>query len=205
MKKRSQARRPAEAPPQRGGVPPNFRETLHWQITQSSWRLTVVNLLAVPTLVVFGILFFGWAALFNRLTLNARYGVNYGVDFVVAIVAMLVLHEALHGLAMVAYGARPRFGILWQALMFYTTAPGYAFRRNDYVVVVLAPLVGLSLLALMGVVVASPSAALLLVGVATLNAAGAVGDIWILSVVLRYPAHAYVMDEKDGLRIFLPA
>jgi len=31
-----------------------------------------------------------------------------------------------------------------------------------------------------------------------------VGDLWITTIVLRYPATAYVIDEKDGIRVFLP-
>jgi hypothetical protein len=39
---------------------------------------------------------------------------------------------------------------------------------------------------------------------AAINAAGAVGDLWISRVVLRYPKESFVMDERDGVRIFLP-
>jgi len=39
---------------------------------------------------------------------------------------------------------------------------------------------------------------------ATINAGGAIGDLWIAKIVLRYPASAYIMDERDGVRVFLP-
>ena len=204
MTDKSQADR-AAVPPGRGAVPANYHEVLDWKITQGSWRLTVVNLIGLVAIVVFGILFFGWAALFRRLGVGPAVGINYLLILLAAIVIMLVAHEMVHGLAMAAFGARPRFGVLWQAMMAYTTAPGYAFRRNEYVVVITSPLVVLSLLALMGVLLVDPPAAVLLAAAATLNAAGAVGDLWILSVVLRYPSPAYVVDERDGMRIFLPA
>jgi hypothetical protein len=35
------------------------------------------------------------------------------------------------------------------------------------------------------------------------NASGAVGDMWITMIVLRYESTAYVMDERDGIRVFL--
>ncbi len=38
---------------------------------------------------------------------------------------------------------------------------------------------------------------------ASLNAAGASGDVWMALVVARYPARAYVIDERDGMRIFV--
>jgi hypothetical protein len=28
------------------------------------------------------------------------------------------------------------------------------------------------------------------------------GDMWITTIVLHYPAIAYVMDERDGMRVF---
>jgi hypothetical protein len=28
--------------------------------------------------------------------------------------------------------------------------------------------------------------------------------MWITTIVLRYAATAYVMDERDGIRVFLP-
>ena len=39
---------------------------------------------------------------------------------------------------------------------------------------------------------------------ASLNAAGASGDVWMAVVVARYPARACVTDERDGMRVFLP-
>jgi hypothetical protein len=46
--------------------------------------------------------------------------------------------------------------------------------------------------------------AVVLAFAAALNTAGAIGDVWIASITRRYPACAYVVDEKDGMRIFLP-
>jgi hypothetical protein len=40
--------------------------------------------------------------------------------------------------------------------------------------------------------------------VGIINASGAVGDLWITMIVLRYPTIAYIMDERDGIRVFLP-
>ena len=200
MKKRT------SLPPVRSGaVPPNYREVLYWRITQSSWKLTLVNLLAFPAAGLMGLIFFGWVVLMNRMPAARSLPLAQALSLVLAVVATLVLHEVAHGLAMLAYGARPRFGVLWQGLMLFATSPGHAFRRNDYVVVILAPLVGLSLLALMAVLISSPEVAVLVAVCATVNGAGAVGDLWILRITLRYPEQAYVMDERDGMRIFLPA
>jgi hypothetical protein len=187
-----------------GAVPANYREVLYWRITESSWRLTVVNLLSLPLAGLMGLVFFGWLVLLNRMPTVVNIQLPQTVILILAVVVTLVLHELAHGLAMLAYGARPRFGILWQGLMVYATAPGYAFRRTNYLVVILAPLVGLSLLAFMVILFSPPGVAVLVALGATVNGAGAIGDLWILLIVRRYPEVAYVMDERDGMRIFLP-
>jgi len=204
MKKHTSPKSPPR-PDRAGSVPPNYREALYWRITESSWKLTLVNLLALPAAGLMGLLFLGWVVLVNHMPTGRSVPLVQAFSLILAVAVTLGLHELAHALAMMAYGARPRFGVLWQGAMLYATAPGFAFRRNAYVVVILAPLVGLSLLALMAILFLPPEAAVLVAVCATVNAAGAVGDLWILRITLRYPEHAYVVDERDGMRIFLPA
>jgi hypothetical protein len=198
----------SEATP-RGAVPADFREVLYWKLTTNAWRLVAVNLLSIPLLLVFGPCFFLFALGAMQLTQRSgAEGLGTSSDVVIllaALVAVPVLHEWAHGIAMQAFGARPQYGVIWRGLMFYATAPGHAFPRNHYLVVVLAPLVGVSALALVGLLLFSGSTlALVLSLCATVNAASASGDLWIATIVARYPPHAYVMDERDGVRVFLP-
>jgi len=67
-----------------------------------------------------------------------------------SILLTFVLHELTHGVAMQTRGAHPRYGVLLKQAMLYATAPGFAFRRDSYLVVALAPLVCLSILAVLG-------------------------------------------------------
>jgi hypothetical protein len=64
--------------------------------------------------------------------------------------------------------------------------------------------ISLSLLALIAMLLLPPVRAALVAPCATLNSAGTVGDLWILLTTLRYPPQAYLMDERDGTRIFMP-
>ncbi|MHB1295748.1 MAG: DUF3267 domain-containing protein [Anaerolineae bacterium] len=90
--------------------------------------------------------------------------------------------------------------------MAYATAPGHAFTRAQYVVVGLTPLVGLTLLALLGMYLLAGTFWVVFFALcATLNAAGAVGDLWLLGIVMRYPSSALLVDERDGTRVLLPA
>jgi hypothetical protein len=124
---------------------------------------------------------------------------------IIGIIAVIVLHELAHGIAMQAYGARAKYGFILKGLMFYATSPGYAFQRNQYIIIILAPLVSLSILACLGILVFAGTSTVWLLAVwATINGSAAIGDLWILTIVLRYPSHAYVMDEHDGMRVFMP-
>jgi hypothetical protein len=103
------------------------------------------------------------------------------------------------------FGAVPKYGIIWKGLMLYATSPGYAYRRNNYVVIALAPFVFVSALVVFGMWILQGTAWVALLGICgVVNASGAIGDIWMTLVVLRYAATANVMDEMDGIKVFLP-
>jgi hypothetical protein len=136
---------------------------------------------------------------------NFRLGlVEMGLS-IVGIVLTLILHELTHGLVMQMFGAKPKFGIIWKGMILYATSPGYAYRRNNYVVIALAPFVFISVLVVLGMLVLQGTAWVVLLAICgVVNASGAVGDMWITLIVLRYAVNAYVMDERDGIRVFLP-
>jgi hypothetical protein len=164
-----------------------------------------MNLLGLFLLVLTSALFLGWTLLWHPTGVqSSRAGLD-SLWLLGAILLTLVLHELVHGLAIRIFGARPKYGVIWQGLMFYASAAGHAFQRNHYIVVALAPLVVGSLLGGVLLALPLPPAVLWIISVcAAINAAGAVGDVWITTVVLRYSVHAYVVDEKDGMRLFLP-
>jgi hypothetical protein len=128
-------------------------------------------------------------------------GLLFGLQLLVAF-----LHEGVHGLAMRFFGAHPAFGFLPKGLMFYATSPGYAYTRIQYFWVAIAPLLILNLLFFLALFLrAGLAGSTILAVLAALNTGGAVGDLWVLAILRKFPSHAYVMDEKDGMRVFLPA
>jgi Putative zincin peptidase len=182
----------------------NFKEELYWKISEKSSRLVWLNLLSIPLAVVFGIGFFIFVQLIGR---SPKFVLRNDeiLIFLIGIVAVLAVHEFVHGLIMQSFGARPRYGFFLKGLMFYAKAPGYAFKRNQYIIIVLGPLVSLTILAGLGIVVL-PSAPIgwVIALWAIINASAANADLWITTIVLRYPASSYVVDERDGMRILLP-
>jgi hypothetical protein len=121
--------------------------------------------------------------------------------FVVLGTAILVPHEWLHGLAIRYYGGEPRYGVgvAHFVLPYAYATTDHEFTRNQFIVVLLTPLVVVTL-------VGVPLMLLLEWGwlaiPLTLNAAGAVADIWMTLVVVSYPTHIRIVDHESGVRIF---
>ena len=116
----------------------------------------------------------------------------------------LVSHEAVHGAVFWFYTrSRPVFGYKgWYA---YASAPGWYFSRSQMIVTGLAPLVVLSVASVVAMALVPPVFSLLLVVGATVNAAGAAGDMYIVLRLLSAPPDAVVEDTSDGIRWYVPA
>ena len=192
---------------QHGSPPPDYREFLYWRLTDRPWRMVVMQALTLPIFAVCAVGFFWIALRFGKLPLEVSFGSPLNLlALILGAFLTLIVHEFVHGTAMQLFGAHPKYGVLWKQFIVYATAPGYAFTRAQYLVTSLAPLVVLSLLSIGAIwMLAGTTWVLFFVLVASINVGGSVGDLWISLIVLRYPAHAYVMDERDGMRIFLPA
>ena len=180
-------------------------ELLYWRITETPGRALRINWVALPLALVFGLAFSWFARVYgNATTLDSR--VSEWMVFALGILVLLAIHEAIHGILMWAFGARPRFGFWLRGGMFYAKAPGHGFTRHQYLAVVLGPLVILSLLACVGILLLASTTLVWFIALwAVVNAAAANADLWIAAVVLRCPADARIVDEIDGFRVLLPS
>ncbi|HQE93747.1 MAG TPA: DUF3267 domain-containing protein [Anaerolineae bacterium] len=187
-------------------VPDAYQEVLYWKLSHHHKLLVTLNVAGLVLMLVMGGVFMAWARLWQSPALHhTLHSGLMAVLVVLAVALVLVLHEFVHGLALKAYGARPQYGVMWQQMMFYATAPNYAFRRNAYLVIALAPLVGISILGGALLMLPLPGWLLRLIALcAAVNVGGAVGDMWLVRVALKYPACAYIVDEQDGMRVFMP-
>ncbi len=186
-------------------LPENYREVLYWKLSHHRKLLVALNLVGLALMGLALLLFFAWARLWHPVSPSLEIRLLHLVGTFIAVALTIILHELTHGLALAAYGARPQYGVIWQEMMFYATAAGYAFRRNAYIVIALAPLVGLSLMGMMLLMLPLPAwTRWSVVFCAALNVGSAIGDLWLMRVALGYPPVAYIVDEKDGLRVFMP-
>ncbi|NNJ13668.1 DUF3267 domain-containing protein [Chloroflexales bacterium ZM16-3] len=193
--------------PAAGALPEAYHEVLYWRVTEKPNRLFFVQALALVSFVLFGLLFAILAISLGKLPLSGSFtiGLRESGALLIGVVLTLVAHELTHGLAMRLAGATPRYGIFWKGMMLYATSPGYAYQRTTYVTIMLAPFALISALAVLGIwLVPGSQWATLFVICGAVNASGAIGDLWMTRIALRYPTTARIMDERDGMRVFVP-
>ena len=159
-------------------------------------------------LLLAGTVFFG---LLNYVAFVLRYhtfnpGITGGglllwlVVSVIGYGVMLLLHEALHGAAFLLWGGRPYFGVKFPYAL-YCGARNQLFRRNQYLVVGLAPLVVITLAGIVVTLVA-PRVAVFTLAVTVGNVSGAAGDVWSVARILRLPPTTLVEDTESGYRVW---
>jgi hypothetical protein len=107
----------------------------------------------------------------------------------------------VHGLFFVILTrSRPYFGI--KQMYAYACAPDWYIPRNQFLVVGLAPLIFITIAGfLLMPLLDSTLATFTLFGMAV-NASGAIGDIYTVLWILRFPAQAFVCDHGEKFSIY---
>ena len=190
-----------------GSVPGNFPQVFRWKLSDSPAWVTKIQILGIILFFVSGI-----PLMVLALWTGTSSG-SFSIDLrelgtcLAAFASwpvILILHELAHGLTMTVFGARPQYGAQLKKLLFYATAPGYAFQRNAYLIVTLAPLVLLSIPMILGTfILRGTTWAMLIAFCAAFNIGGAAGDLAITRMVLGYSKNTYIVDEKDGFRALI--
>lgn len=188
--------------------PPGYEQAVSIDLLKSP------VLAVVLTLAGFGLFFLlGWLGLrlltilrpdVQSLTLRVS-GLGSGLLFLAGLIVLIALtvtlHELVHGVFFWLFtGERPKLG--WKWLYAYASAPDWYLPRNQHLVVAAAPLVlitaaGLTLLTF------APEPALPAILFATVaNAAGSIGDVVVLILLLFQPQEALVQDTGDAIHVY---
>jgi hypothetical protein len=184
-------------------LPPGYTEVRYVSLTEGR-RLLWLNLLSLLPLLASLLLMAVWTVIIApiRQVPPSDFSLPWWASVILVLVIVLPLHELLHGIAITLTGHPARYGMKLDKGVLYATSDGALFRRNEYLFIALAPLVGITLLCLGLSLVAPDWLYTLLVMAVVLNAGGASGDLWSVGVLLRYPRRVLVRDEQDGFRIF---
>jgi hypothetical protein len=192
-------------------LPDNYRSIGSFDLRNNPQKLLQLNILGF-------VLFAASAWLFSALLFllrpdEARIGLVLGffdlggiVQAILAVVAvtvaMIVLHEAVHGVGF-WYFTRTMPKFAFKGVYAYAAAPDWFLPRGQYLLVALAPLVVLSLLGAALMLVVPPSGFIMLLLFLVSNASGAVGDLWVAAWLLRQPATCYANDRGDAVTLYL--
>lgn len=185
-------------------LPPNYQPRYTLDLKEN-FRVA----LSLNVAVLF--MFFVWGYFFVRIATILRPSAWFGEqDFlggidliyvVVVFIIMVVLHEGIHGLFFWLFTKeRPHFG--FKLLYAYAAAPEWYIPRNKYIWIGLSPLV---LVSIVGSTLFPwisidwlPSLILFL----TINAAGSMGDAFIILVTLFHPKNVFIQDLGDSFTIY---
>ncbi|WP_458210983.1 DUF3267 domain-containing protein [Haladaptatus sp. NG-SE-30] len=132
---------------------------------------------------------------------NAASLLEMGVVIFGLILGVIVIHELIHGAVMKQFGANPRYGFgVAQFVVPYAYATSdESLTRNQFLIVALAPLVVLTtVLFTFAIIFQWP----ILLAPLAVNAGGAVGDLFMARLLLRYPRTVRVVDNRTGLKIY---
>jgi hypothetical protein len=175
-------------------------ELEYWEPSRDiafAW-LAITLLLSFPVFAAFGAI--------AAAAAGGRAGLSFDPLGLVVLAALtigvFVLHEAVHGVAVLAFGRRPTFGAgLLHGMPYFSTTANAEFSRDEFVAIAIAPLLAISAAGIV-LMLAVPGWAAWLVAPLALNALGAVGDLNLALVAFRYPRRVLVKDERTGIRIF---
>ncbi len=185
-------------------------DDIHEKFDEKKWRLLLwANLMALVPLAT-GIIFLWMPYQIYRLfgtplALFPNPSWSWTVSIVVGtaiILGSMVLHEFLHGLALILTGHKPRF-LFRMGVPFTGICQGDYLPRNHFIIVTLTPLVVMTLVGSVGLVLLPPAIGQIVLIALLLNLAASIGDILIARRLLRWPPQALFADDM-GIRVFTP-
>lgn len=180
----------------------NYKEVGKFEVTKEI-AINMTALLAVG-LIVFGLLFTAFYTLITgKTTISGDLSPESSIIAMFLFIFTVIFHEFIHGLFISIYGGTPRYGwgIAHKILPYLYATTNTRFLRNQFVVISLSPLVVISL-ASMILMVAFPVFAQWMLIPLIINSAGAVGDLWMAIISLRYPKNVLVEDNIIDLTFY---
>ena len=154
-------------------------------------------------LLLIGAIFFGLLnyisyTLLAHSTTGIKSILLWIVINIIGYILILPIHELIHAAAFVLLGGKPYFGAKLPYAL-YCGARNQLFRRNQYFIVGLAPLVVITLAGTI-LILLSPVLASFTLFALIGNFSGAAGDIWVVRRLLQRSPSILVEDTESGYR-----
>jgi hypothetical protein len=190
-------------------LPPGYQQMYNIHLATDKTLFLALNLASVGMLLLAGWLMLQLIVLLRPDAISGGSFTLTGLPLLLLmtgvtlalIFAMVVLHEAIHGLFFWLFTrARPRFG--FKGAYAFAAAPDWYIPRNQYLLIGIAPLVLMTLGGVLLLLIVPAPYILPVALVVVLNAAGAVGDIAVVGWLLFKPSSLLVCDLGDGLIVY---
>ncbi len=189
-------------------LPDSYKRIWGLDLSRDRTTAIVLNLVSLPLFAAAGALFLLIASFLRpdivSLGLIRKLSVRpltLYINFITVIVFVTVLHEAIHGLFFWIFTrSRPVFGV--KLLFAYAGAPEWYLPRRQYAVVGAAPLVLISLAGFFAIPWTPVEVGQLMLFGMVMNAAGAIGDIYVCARMLWFPADVLVQDTGFVFEVY---
>jgi hypothetical protein len=120
---------------------------------------------------------------------------------ILGLIVTLVLHELVHGAFFwISTRQSPKFG--FRGAYAFAAAPEWYIQRSTYFFIGAAPLVILSAIGVICIPLIPPAFMITWLFCLLTNASGAIGDVFILAVLISQPATAMIQDRGDVISVF---
>ncbi len=182
-------------------LPDSYTKIWSLDLAQDRKKAIVLNLISLPLFAFFAWLFLSVSSILRAditslvllRTLSSRLLALY-LDFFLIIILFTLIHEGIHGFFFwLTTRTRPVFGV--KLLFAYAGAPEWYIPRSRYLVIGLAPIVVMTIAGFAAIpFLPLPLAQVLLFGM-VMNAAGAIGDLYVCAVVMRHPPEVLIQDN----------
>lgn len=169
-------------------------------------ELARYNLYLIPPFIFGGILAHHLAKQVTSVSNTDLSSLQHVLLALFAIIGVLIIHEAIHGVMMFWAGHKPRFGVFYTGklpvALYATTNNGY-FQRIPFLMMALAPLVIITITCVCLMWVLPPNTHIYLMIALIINGSGAAGDLYMSWLVWRYGKQdILVLDHAEGITIF---
>jgi hypothetical protein len=192
-------------------IPENY--SLFWKfdlnkVREQFWLNFFAFALLFFSLFVFGFLIFllrpGVIPVnYHYVPPTAAQGALFIAKVIAVMVVMVPLHEGFHGIFFWIFSrTKPQYSFK----IYYASAaaPGWYFPRWQYLIISLAPVVGITTLAIAGIAWLPVPLLLPLYFLLILNTTGSVGDLWVVFKLLFSPSETMIRDFGGSIEYFKP-
>ncbi len=176
-------------------------------------KIDKIELSREMTIILFGmgtlsLFIFGhfFTVIYTLITRNAvAFNLTYSTILIAIplFIFILLFHEFIHGIVVSIYGGKPGYGagVAHYILPYLYTTTETKFFRNQFILIAISPLIVISVIGIMLMIIFSSVAHWFLFPL-TINAAGAIGDLWMVFSLLKYPEDIVLEDDRTGTTIY---